>query len=540
MDSNLINLIDSIAPKTNEVICKSIAAKHFSEMENYIYDVFNSFNEGAQEIDVRFVRFSKCTPMEEYAFATAEKSGKRTFNMAKSDIKLYKFIFSFQGKELPPRYIYLPFVNENGFMHLSGTSYLISPIVTDKIISPNKNSVFVRLLRDKVIFSKTIHPIIADNKVETYTVVYSNVYRQKKKGRTDERISKAETIVLHYLLAKDGLTKTFDKYLGFVPIYGSSDRVNENNYPKETHTIFRSTGIKPKGFIGKVYTPTNLVLAVPNEYVNNESKTFIASLYYLVDNFPKRLTENDLEDTLLLKVLLGHIIFNSHYLEKKLKDLVVEHFESLSFYMDNYVIKKLAELGYVTRNFFELLATVIKEFNNWNMDIDRSLTMFNKEISILYHSLFAITSALFRVNFRLNKLATRKPLTEKDVINMLQTNLKTGLVYDLSKSHVSASSVSYSGDNAVFKLSTLINVSTVSNNTKKRSESDGYMNPKNKIHASIAFVNGHLTVAKRSERGTGRLNIYATTDDSYSTTTLNPKFKDLYVRTQQYLTQGVW
>ena len=75
--------------------------------------------------------------------------------------------------------------------------------------------------------------------------------------------------------------------------------------------------------------------------------------------------------------------------------------------MDNYVIKKLSELGYMTRNFFELLATVIKEFNNWNMDVDRSLTMFNKEISILYHSLFSITSALFRVNFRLNKLATR-------------------------------------------------------------------------------------------------------------------------------------
>lgn len=534
MDISLISLIERETPKTNEVICRSVAAKHFSYLERYIHEVFSSFNEGADNIKVRFERFVKCTPHEEFLFTTAEKSGKRNFNTARSDIKLYKFFFSFNGKELPPRYVFLPFVNDNGFMYLSGTPYLISPIVTDKIISPNKNTVFIRLLRDKVIFNKAVHPVIIGDVLETHTVVFSNVYRQKKKGaKMDERITRAETILVHYLLARHGFKETFSKYLGFVPEYGSLVQINELNYPKSEYTIFRSTGIKPKGFVGKSYTPSQLGLAIRNEYVNNESKAFITSVFYLIDNFPKRINENEMENKELFMVLLGHIIFKSLYGENKLLTLIEEHFESLAYYMDNYVILKLKELGYDVKNFFDLLAIVVKDFNVWIMDTDRALTMFNKEISILYHSLFAVTSALFRVNFRLNKLATRKPLTEKDVITMIQSNLKTGLVYDLSKSHVSASSVSYSGDNSVFKLTTLINVSTVSNNTKQRSESDGYMNPRNKVHASIAFVNGHLTVSKRSERGTGRLNIYAELDDQYSTTTLNPKFKELYLKTQE-------
>jgi hypothetical protein len=201
--------------------------------------------------------------------------------------------------------------------------------------------------------------------------------------------------------------------------------------------------------------------------------------------------------------------------------------------MDNFIKIRLNELGYEVNDFYDLLSLVIKNFNYWLLDTDSLVTMFNKEVSVLYHVLFPITSALFRVNFRLNKLATRKVLTEKEVVDMIHSNIKTGLVYALTKSHVSASSVSYSGDNMVFKLSTTVNVSTVSNNISKAKETDSYLNPRNRIHVSLAYVNGHLTVSKRSERGTGRFNIYATLDDNYTTTVTPPKFKELINRTQE-------
>ena len=47
--------------------------------------------------------------------------------MARSDVYLMKFLFSFNGVELPPRYIYLPFVGEAGTMFLGGSRYLVTP-----------------------------------------------------------------------------------------------------------------------------------------------------------------------------------------------------------------------------------------------------------------------------------------------------------------------------------------------------------------------------------------------------------------------------
>jgi hypothetical protein len=533
MDNNLRQLMHAKTPPVNDVICKSVAAKHFESLEQYISDVFSSFNKGAPD-GVRFVKFEKCSPLEEYHFTTSEKSGKRSFNTARSDIKLYKFYFSFNGKELPPRFVYLPFVDEHGIINLNGTPYLITAIVTDKIISPNKNTVFVRLLRDKVIFKKLLHPVVSNNVTAMESIVYSEIYRQKKiPGKRIEKATRAVTSLAHYLLAKYGLTGTFQRYLGITPIVGTED-INEETYPQSEYVIFGSTGIKPKSFIGRAYSPPKLRIAIRKELVSSEVRSFVAGLYYVIDHFPARfVTPDDLENTKLYMVMLGYIIFKGIFGENKLHKGIEEHFVSLDDYMDNFIKIRLNELGYEVNDFYDLLSLVIKNFNYWLLDTDSLVTMFNKEVSVLYHVLFPITSALFRVNFRLNKLATRKVLTEKEVVDMIHSNIKTGLVYALTKSHVSASSVSYSGDNMVFKLSTTVNVSTVSNNISKAKETDSYLNPRNRIHVSLAYVNGHLTVSKRSERGTGRFNIYATLDDNYTTTVTPPKFKELINRTQE-------
>jgi hypothetical protein len=59
------------------------------------------------------------------------------------------------------------------------------------------------------------------------------------------------------------------------------------------------------------------------------------------------------------------------------------------------------------------------------------------------------------------------------------------------------------------------------------------MNPRNRIHASIAYVNGHLTVSKRSERGTGLFNVYVRLDETNSTTIVPEESRELINRTQQ-------
>ena len=141
---------------------------------------------------------------------------------------------------------------------------------------------------------------------------------------------------------------------------------------------------------------------------------FVAGLYYVLDHFPSRINVGNIDYTKNYMALLGHIIFSGHYTEDKLYNNIKEHFTSLDEYMDQSVRDQLTELGYNTENFFDLLAVVVKRFNDWIINGNETIaSLYNKELSVLYHVLFPITSGLFSFSFKLNKAATRKTIRKR-------------------------------------------------------------------------------------------------------------------------------
>lgn len=510
--------IDINTHKMNPMVMNGLAVEHFKGLEKHMDSVFRSANKGFPD-GLEYVGCQRTNPFEEYLELTKERNGKRYVNMARSDVYLMKYFFRYKGIDLPPRYIYLPFVGEAGTMFLGGSRYLVTPILTDKVISPTKDSVFVRLLRDKVTFYRTPHTVVIDGVRETVSITHSEIYRTTASAKRNERTTKAVTTLIHYLFAKYGFFETFEKYLGFKPILGTSE-INEKNYPRDEYVIVESSGVKPRSFIGKFYEPTHLRMAIPKDYWNNDTRHFVSGAFYVIDHFPSRLNVTTIEHSRTFVILLGHIIFSGVYAENELHKRIEEHYVSLDEYMDESVKQQLEEIGYHAENFFDLLAIAIKMFNKWIIEGNENITsLYDKELSILYHILFSITSGLFNFSFKLTKAGTRKDLEVKDVMDVLNKYLKTGLIYSITKSHVNMMSLAYSGDNKYFKMTSIMTPQAASNRTTRKKKSKNSTSDRSKkLHVSLASVGSYINLPKSSPRGDSRINPYLVIGNDRMTT----------------------
>ena len=509
---HMMALIKKHTPLVNPRVANGIAVEHVKYAGEYINSVMvsaaQSFPEGLE-----YVGCEQCTPQEEFNEVTRPRNNKRDIDIARSDLYLMKYYFRFKGVDMPPRYLYLPAVGEAGSIFLGGSRFIVSPVLTDRVISPGYNNVFVRLLRDKVTFERLFHTMQINGARTTTQIIFSAIYRKTTEIKKMVRTTKAETTLTHYLIAKFGFTEAFKKFCHCVPVLGTTETITAELYPADKWVICSSIKIKPKTFIGDHYKPSNLAMAVPIENFSSVTKSMVSEFFYIVDHFPTRIVLEHVDNKTIWMVLLGHIIFSGVYGEGKLHGNILEHFNSLDEYMDNLVLSQLFDLGYKCSSFYDLLAIVLEHFNEWVINgSEQTNSLYGKELSVLYHMLFGITSAIFRTGFRLNKIASKKALTIKEITEVMNKNLRSGLIYSITRNHVNMSTIAYSGDNKFFKITSMMvpqdNASNRLTRVKKsKSVTD---DPSKKVHVSIAEVGSHLYIPKSSPRGDSRISPFVT------------------------------
>ena len=534
MDKLFSQLLEEITPHVNPLVMNGYAILCMKKVEEYVDRVFRSAS-GSFPPGLVYVDYERCTPYEEFLEITKSQNNKRTYDLAKSDLYLVKYRFRFEGEDLPPRYIYLPYVNEAGIIHLRGVKYHITPVLSDKVISPGFDSVFVRLLRNKMIFKRCCHTIIINGRRETTHVIWSNIHRKVKDNKKVPMTTKAESIIVHYLFAKFGVSETFNKYCGFKPTIGGEE-INEDNYPPTKWVICESSQVRPKTFIQELYTPTLIKLVIPIEYWNTLSKAIVAGFFYIVDHFPLRFKIGFLESTNLWKIILGHILFSGSYGENKLYSDICEHYESIDNYVDSIVIEKLKESGYNINNFYDLLSLILTEFNNLILDNENTaLSMFGKSLEVLYYVLYEITSGIFNVNFKLNTFITKRPLTMKDVREIFNKNLKMRAMHKLSSGKIVIETVSYSGDHKYPKLtSKLTEQESLPGGTRGKSVRFSLGQTKH-LDISMVEAGSILFLSKSNPTPTNRINPFICIDISTGTIYPDPRFNDIRTKTHNLL-----
>lgn len=527
-------LTNANTPKANKAIMEGLATTYMPLAESYVHTVFLSASKSFPQ-GLEYIGYERCSTAEEFNEITRTKNNKRTYDLALSNLYLVKYFFRFQDKDLPPKFLYLPYVLDGGIINLGGSCYHLSPILMDKVISPGINSIFVRLLRDKVNFERCYHSMVIGGRRETVQIVWSRIYRKSLEIRKVPLTTKANTCVVHYLLAKYGFEGMFQKFAGFVPIIGE-DEINIDTYPKDKYVICESVQVRPKTCLGEFYSPTHIRIAVPKEHWNDFTQALIAGFYYTVDHFPNRVKPAFVNNQKLWMILLGHIIFSGIFGEGKLYEGIQEHFNSLDEYVDNIIIKKLEEINHSISDFYDLLALILRNFNDWVATAAESMiSLYGKSLDVLYYALFDLTSAIFRTNFRLNKLATKKQLSQTEIIETMNRHLKMGAIYGLTRNNIAVSSVSYSGDNKYPKITSVIAQQQSTSGATRGRRTRTVVDATKRIHTSMIEAGSVLFLSKSNPTPAVRANMYMELDVNTGTIQPKQKFEHIRNRTESML-----
>ena len=523
-------------------LANGLARVHMDYACEYVDEVLRSAALGFPP-GLTYDGYRVCDPIEEYRASLKPRNkkrkvksppgqkntGSRTYDTSRTDFFLIELNFSFQGKKLSPRPIYLPFVGQGGSIYISGTKWFISPVLADRVISIGLEQIFVRLLRDRLTFSRAGTWVKENGKVVRTDLVHSRIYHSKTKDRDKQATNNAFTSMPHYLFCKYGFAGTMEKYLGITPVVGYN--LDEELDPLEWD-IYKTQGIPPRGMSRRKkiidWRAPEIQVAIRKSDNVPVALPYIAALFYVADYFPRQISPDLVNLPEGWIAPMGYMLFSENNNRGKIEEAVRKHLSSLDDYADSMVIDNMAAIGLEIKDIYDFFAIITEKFSLWvSNNQDKVNSMYDKELSVLYFVLFDVTKAIFNLFFAL-KAHSRRELTEKDVEKHMKENLKPGMCYQLGKSHGEVASISYSGDNMAFKATSTLTPQTATSKQVKKVGDRGTANdPSRRLHPSIAEVAAISCMPKSDPSGQSKINHYMLLDETRTAILRNPKFKKL-------------
>ena len=506
MDDALFNHLLADTPKFNPVVAEGVAMKDVPMAARYIDRIFRCAQTGFPD-NLVYIDSERCTPEEEYRQIVKPRNNKRYYEITKSDLFLMKYRFEFDGQPID-RYLFLPYLNDGALLTLRGSTFAVSSVLADRAISVGTNSVFIPLTIARVTFERLTHNFIANGKPETVYVIWSSLHNNRA-GKPSVR---GLSTLVHYLLCKVGLTRTFSEYANADVAVGYEE-INERTYPTDKWVIAHSTAIKPRWLKVRNYVPTKLRMAIPKQQYNATVASMVGAFFYIADYFPDRVEAEYVDNTRLWKTLLGHLIFpfgdteGRQISEGKYVEDIDFHLQSLDRYVDEIVKEDLREDGIYCDDFYELSMYVIERFSTLiNHNVESASSMYGKRLTVLRYLLFDVVSNINTFMFRVG--GNKKTVTLKDVESAMNALLRPTLIMQVNHRHGEANIISSAGDNKVFKItSTLVSQADTSGRGDSKSKMS-VTDPARWLHASIAEVGSYCNLPKSSPDGRGRINPY--------------------------------
>lgn len=537
MDTELFDFIGQHFPQFNPLVCNGLAVAHMEQGEAYIDRIFKCAAQGFPQ-GLMYHGYMRCTPTEEYNVITAKRNNKgKSIEITRSDLYLVKYIFSYQGEELKPQYLYMPFVSNGGMIKILGSTFNISPVLADRAISVGVDSIFIPLNRDKLTFKRLIHHMLVDGVRETTYVVWSNIHHPSKRRGRDMLVRKQvdmNATPVHYLFCKYGVTRTFGEF-GAAEVVIGKDDITPEKYPPSEWRICSSTGIKPRGVKGRVYTPSQIRLAIRKDHYNLMTSSMIGAFFYVVDHFPGSVDPEYVDEKEMWMVLMGHIALEPNTSEGKMLIGIESHMSSLDGYIDGMVKEMLREDGVLVNDIYDLFAHIIETMPERVAQSGINVaSMYGKKLTVLRYVFADIIVAIFKMMFDLQKKSKKgtKILSKKEVLETMQKHLKPELIVRLNRNHAEVSNISSPSDNMLFKITSNLVLQTNSAGPRRQKARTTFIDPSKSFHASIAEVGSINNLPKSEPTGRSRLNPFVQVSPDGSIQR-DPKKRELMDRIQE-------
>jgi hypothetical protein len=553
MDPALRAFIKEDMPKFNKKIADGFAVSEIPKAERYVDMLFRSITETFPP-GLKFIRGVRCSPREEYIEATKRHNQKATktsqrssYDIARSDVYMMRYEFEYNGVKLRPRYLYLPFVSDGGFITISDSRYTISPVLADRVISVMRKTIFVRLIKTRFNINRISQHFILDDSETFAHVVWSKIHQKKVvRDKTDPDNVTAESTLAHYLFCKYGIIKTFQEFAKCDVVVGDAENITREKYPPDQWFIARTTRNSdngaPAGRNNDNYRPTNIRIAVPKDQMNAMTHNLIGAFFYIADRFPERVNHLSnyvinqdavklTDEKRLWILILGHLVAPSSGVGKVLKEME-SHMRSLDEYIDPIVREQLENIGYQVNNVYQLFARMVEDFDPMLLANRKKLSsMYDKELNVLYFVLFDISKAIMELGFRMLKLCEEQSLTPDKINHVFGNHIRTGAIFHIYKSSGAVSANSYPGDNKVMKITTLLVPQQHTNKMSRKKGGLQLRDPINQLHISVVEVGGYANLPKSQPSGHFRINPFVglTLDNVILR---NPNFSDTFDHAQ--------
>lgn len=505
MDKQTFKEVEKRMPKFNDDVVGGFVAKELKNCEYYIERTIHctatSFPPG-----LRYKGSMRCTPHETYQHLTMKRRNRQTYELARSDIYMMKYFFEYNGEELRPVHLFLPFVSKAGLIHIRDSLFAISPVLADHAISAGTSSIFIPVHRAKLNFYRLVHHFQMNGVREASYLVWTPIYNVSKKSNGRRKKVNAFTNNVHYLFCKYGLTRAFAECADADVRIGYADEINEQNYPPDKWRICQSMGLKPRGVNNKLHTPPLVRLAIPNECWNPTTAALVTGFFYVADFFPERVLPEYVEETVLWKTLLGHIIFPTEDSEGKILVKIEDHMRSLDNYIDGVAQEWLRNDNVYVDNIYDLLLHVVETFHDRITQSSTNIaSLYDKRLTVLQYVLSDTIAGWFNMSFAFQR-ASKKTLSKKDVESIMNDTVRADLITRINRGHGEVSSVSSSTDNMIYKLTSNVILQTSSGSGTNSKSSKSIIEPSKFIHVSLAEVGSYMNLPKSEPSGRGRLN----------------------------------
>jgi hypothetical protein len=455
MNKFLTDVIDATSPKFNTNVVNGTAKGILKDIPEFLNDIIMSHMKSlSPKVDLKYVGYRRMTPLEEFRKMFVNENNKSTFDLANSDLYMVEYIFEYNGRQIS-RPLYLPFCDRGNLIKISNTNYVITPVLSDTVISPSHKEVFVRLLKDKLTFRSSSRNFVVNGERIPGQIVHTKIVKVNNNQLTD-KIGKPLTAVSLYLLGEYGFRETMNRYCGTEQWIVTEDNVD--NY-REEYNVFESTKQKPRSLKEHGYQGHNVKICIHNNVkMTPFLENFIYGLIYTLDILPDNADDAvsvingvDVEnEKLFWRILLGRVTYKNSYSVDRLVEDINDHFDTLQGYLDTLIQNKLKENGIMVNNFFDLLVEILDRYNVWLLNSkEYNSDISNRYIDIHYYILYDIIVGFNRVILNINRRIMKKEISEKEINKIFANELSPRKIFSLVKSQAMNLSImlaDYSGD----------------------------------------------------------------------------------------------
>jgi len=478
MNDILAKVQDENTPKFNKKVTEGAAKEILRSSADFISSIITTTIAGMTHTGLEYHGWRRLTPKEEFNRLFRNNDKKTSYDMARSDLYMIELKFTYRGKAIP-RELYLPYADIANIMKISDTAYNIVPVLSDTVISPSPTAVFVRLLKDKLTFSRFMRNYMVDGEKVLGQIIHSNTYRIAGRKIQDNLGTSSPSISM-YILGDMGIREAYAKYAGITDIIITSANTEEymSNY-----RVYESVKMKPKGHKEYNYVGHDLKIMIPRDKITDENEMFVDNftygIIYTLDLLPESANElleilnnHDLvNEKLFWKLTLGRVLFRNGYSVDKMMGEMDDHFKSLHNYMDNLIKDKLRDVGVRVDTYFDLIAVILNNYNVWLLNSkEHNSNIDNRYIDILYYLLYDIVYGFNRALFDINKKCNKRELSINEVTTIMNNQISPRKIFGIVKSSATSLAVSladYSGDNMWFKITSQIADQSQGNGVKK-------------------------------------------------------------------------